>query len=72
MRDTERMTLFEAAASFLRLSEPWSDAVEAMEAASGYDVSFTPTGGTSPMRCPSTISWARNVLNRSSTHSDLE
>ena len=47
MRDTERMTLFKAVASFLRLSEPWSDAVEAMEAASGYDVSFTPTGGTS-------------------------
>ena len=47
MRDTERMTLFEAAGSYLRLSEPWSDAVEAMEAASGYDVSSTPTGGTS-------------------------
>lgn len=42
------MTLFDAAASYLRLTEPWSDAVEAMEeAGSGFDVSSTSTVGLS-------------------------
>ena len=40
------MTLFGAAASYLRLAEPWSDAVEAMEgAASRFDVPSTSTVG---------------------------
>ncbi len=43
------MTLFEVAASYLRRAEPWSDAVEAMEAASGSDLSVATTGASSPV-----------------------
>ena len=42
------MTLFEAAAGYLRLAEPWSEVVEAMEAACGSDAS-TSDGGGSPL-----------------------
>lgn len=41
------MTAFETAAAYLRLAEPWSDVVEAMEAACGSDTS-TLDGGGSP------------------------
>ncbi len=40
------MTLFEAAASYLRLAEPWSDAVEATEAVCRSDASTWDRGGS--------------------------
>ncbi len=41
------VTLFEAAASYLRRAEPWSDAMHAMEAASGFDVDSANAGDRS-------------------------
>ncbi len=43
------MTLFEAAASYLRLAEPWSAAVEAMDEASIFEVSIPNVGSSPPI-----------------------
>lgn len=43
------MTVFAAIASYLRLHEPWFDAADAMEEASGFDIPSTTTGGSSPV-----------------------
>ncbi len=43
------MTLFEAAASYLRLAEPWSEAVEATDEASIFEVSIPNVGSSPPI-----------------------
>jgi quercetin dioxygenase-like cupin family protein len=43
------MSLFEAVAAYLGLYEPWSDAAEAMESASGFDAPTPDLSASSPV-----------------------